>query len=267
VPESYQGDQAVPLVLDFHGFAAGNISQLIFSGLLKKSNEKNFIIAWPQGYGTPALFNGEFCCDWNGTGGDDLRFVRQLVEEIKQAGNINHQRIYASGLSNGGAFSHYLGCVAADIFAAVAPVSFLMGEGYLCQPSEPISIINLVTPTDSLVPNGGGYFGFPTAMEATVDIIKEYSPNEFWPRSASMQRSYRSWADANQCSRKQKIMFHQGDNYCKKLTDCAGDAEVTLCEINAAGEPLGGHVLYFNNDKIDVADLIWEFFAAHPKSA
>jgi polyhydroxybutyrate depolymerase len=50
-----------------------------------------------------------------------------VVARLQQDACIDAKRIYATGLSNGGAMAHLLGCRAADLFAATAPVS--MGNG------------------------------------------------------------------------------------------------------------------------------------------
>jgi len=45
------------------------------------------------------------------------------VVKTAQDGCIDVKRVYATGLANGGVMSHWLGCDADDVFAAVAPVS------------------------------------------------------------------------------------------------------------------------------------------------
>ena len=53
--------------------------------------------------------------------------------------------------------AHLLGCNAADLFAAVAPVS--MGNGTRpCQPSRPISVVMTRGTEDALVAFEGGLF-------------------------------------------------------------------------------------------------------------
>jgi hypothetical protein len=41
-------------------------------------------------------------------------------------------------------------------------------------------------------------------------------------------------------------------------------ARVQFCSVDGAGQLLGGHVLYTNNDGLNLAQLSWDFFARVP---
>jgi polyhydroxybutyrate depolymerase len=124
IPSSYDGLTSVPLVLDFHGFGSNKEQQALISGFIEKSGEEGFIVVHPQGFQNS--WNSEFICCGSALDEniDDEGFTRAIVDEISGALNIDRGRVYATGLSDGGAFSHFLACEAADVFAAVAPVSF-----------------------------------------------------------------------------------------------------------------------------------------------
>jgi len=122
VPPSYTGLSTVPLVLDLHGLGSNSSQQAGLSGFREKSNQVGFIVAWPQGVRNS--WNAFGCC---GTADffniDDPAFLRAVVARISQLGRIDSKRVYITGLSNGGFMTHRMACVAADIFAAAAPVS------------------------------------------------------------------------------------------------------------------------------------------------
>jgi polyhydroxybutyrate depolymerase len=87
---------------------------------------------------------------------DDEGFLRAVVAKTRADGCIDPKRVYATGLSNGGAMSHLLACRAADVFAATAPVS--MGNGTVpCAPARPVSVIMFRGTADPLVPYAGGF--------------------------------------------------------------------------------------------------------------
>ena len=54
VPQLYDGETPLPLVLNFHGFGDSATSHSLLTGMIPVANENNFIIAFPQG----ALLNG-----------------------------------------------------------------------------------------------------------------------------------------------------------------------------------------------------------------
>ena len=156
-----------------------------------------------------------------------------IFNEVADSLNINRSRVYATGLSDGGAFSHFLACEAADVFAAVAPVSFPLGVIPFsdCQPSNPIPVIHFHGLSDFLAPYNG--FGFiPSAPD-----------------------SFEYWGEANGCASVPQMTFSKGGSICETFTNCDDEVEVTLCSIQ------GGHILYFNTDDVNIPELAWEFLS------
>lgn len=116
VPASYDGSVVVPLVMDFHGFTSNGGQQAALSGMVQLSDREGFIVAHPDGVNN--AWNVGLCC--GNAGIDDVGFIRAVVAAIGAEANVDPQRIYATGLSNGGAISQRLACEAADLFAAAA---------------------------------------------------------------------------------------------------------------------------------------------------
>jgi polyhydroxybutyrate depolymerase len=155
---------------------------------------------------------------------DDEGFIRAVVEAMKRDACVGPKRVYATGLSNGGAMSHLLACNAADVFAASAPVS--MGNGTRpCQPTRPISVVMTRGTRDPLVSFDGGIF--PSALE-----------------------DLEQWRDLNGC---QGEPVANGD-LCQTYAECNAGVEVTLCALDA------GHVLYSNAQNFSVPDFVWSAF-------
>jgi len=156
VPASYAGRTRVPLVVDLHGLASNAAQQEALSGWREKADAVGFIVIYPDGIN--ASWNGgSLCCGHSlASNVDDEGFVRAAVAKVEQDACIDTKRVYATGLSNGGAMAHLLACRAADVFAASAPVS--MGNGTMpCQPSRPISVVMFRGTSDPLVPYDGGF--------------------------------------------------------------------------------------------------------------
>src|SRR5262245_61106150 len=142
VPPSYTGRRAVPMVLDLHGAGWTPGFQQLQSGFERKSDEAGFVVVWPAGVG--ASWNGYGCCaPALAQNVDDVGFLRALVSQLAAIANIDHSRVYATGHSNGAAMAHRLACEAADVFAAVAPVSYVLNrDAGECTPARPITVVH-----------------------------------------------------------------------------------------------------------------------------
>lgn len=228
VPSSYVSGSAVPLVLDFHGYTSNSSAQAALSGFRAVSDAENFIVAYPQGFANSWNAATLCCGDAWAAGLDDVGLAVAIVEAISAEFTVDPQRVYATGLSNGGAFSHRLACEASEVFAAAAPVAFPLGILPLtaCQPTRPITVAHFHGLGDTVVPYAG----------------------TFW--APASQESFAAWAEKNQC---------QGapvaDGPCETFTQCAGGVETTLCSLN------GGHIIYSNSNGLSIAWTAWNILS------
>lgn len=258
VPPSYSSNQAVPLVLDFHGGGGNAQSQMRTSQFSALADEKGFIVAYPNGTGRREdkllTWNGGTCCAYAVENQiDDVGFIRALITEVGTQYKIDPKRIYATGLSNGGIFSFRLACDASDLFAAIAPVSGTLN--YIrCAPSQPVSVIEFHGMDDSHIGYNGG-----SGPDSLVDVPFK-----------SVQESIDFWLNADQCNTTpQTESFSDIQHYT--YSDCANETSVELYTI------IGGKHAWPGSDgpawpggdkstqSISATNLIWEFFAAHPK--
>ncbi|MBW2523099.1 MAG: prolyl oligopeptidase family serine peptidase, partial [Deltaproteobacteria bacterium] len=236
VPASYDNSQPVPLVFDIHGYSSNKDQQQLVSGIRGKAEDEGFVVVRPNGYGlvSRSWNGGDFCCgDAHAQGLDDVGLVKAIVTEVSAQVCVDPTRIYATGISNGGALSHRLACEAGDVFAAVAPVSYPLDFTPFsgCQPSRPMPVMHLHGTNDLVVPYGGGL-----NAPATPD-------------------SFNYWGQVNGCSGLPTETYTKGSSHCDTYDSCDAGVEVTLCTVN------GGHVLYANLDGVPVDDLAWDFLS------
>jgi polyhydroxybutyrate depolymerase len=238
VPLSYDGTTPVPLVLDFHGFTSDKGWQSMYSGMAGLSESEGFVAVWPDGFN--ASWNGgDFCCgDAQSQGLDDVGLAKAIVAEVSSKACIDPKRVYATGLSNGGALSHRLACEAADVFAATAPVSYPLDFNPFdkCQPSRPIAVMHLHASGDAVVPYNGS------------------------PFQPSTPESFAYWGQVNGCTGNPEMTYMKDDSVCETYQSCDAGVHVALCTLD------GGHVLYQgfeNNDDVPVHELAWEFLSSH----
>jgi polyhydroxybutyrate depolymerase len=148
----------LPVVFFFHG-GSGSGEGIAAKGFREMTAKENFIAVYPSGWKN----------NWNDgrnaarivsqqEGVDDVKFVRAVVADLEKRHSFDRSRIFATGVSNGGIFSHYLAAKASDLFTGIAPVIGGLAEPVAgsFRPSHPISLMVIQGDEDPLVPINGG---------------------------------------------------------------------------------------------------------------
>ena len=156
VPNSYDGTSSIPLLLNFHGFG-GSASQFMQEADMSSLAEADtFILVYPQGscldgssHWNPCPIGGD-----NKSTADDVGFVEAMISEISSQYNLDMERIYAAGYSNGGMMAYGLANYKSDLIAAVASVS---GTMLNCTgpTSHPMPVVHLHGTSDGVVSYNG----------------------------------------------------------------------------------------------------------------
>jgi polyhydroxybutyrate depolymerase len=152
-PAGADGSKPVSVVLVFHGFGQ-NVGRLVRStGFDRVAAGTGSLVVYPASVGPG--WNAEACCGFGArTGVDDVRFVDDMLRDLRKRFKLDPRRIYATGISNGGIFSYYLACRRAGTFAAIAPVAATM---FLpCRPSRSVSVLHVHGLADTVLPFEGG---------------------------------------------------------------------------------------------------------------
>ena len=113
--EEAKNQRPLPLIFAFHGYREQASQMARYTDLAGK----NAIVVYLQGIGNA----------WEGApyarvkAGEDVRFVRDVMDAVSSTYQVDANRIYATGMSNGGGFVGKLACEMPDEFAAFAAVS------------------------------------------------------------------------------------------------------------------------------------------------
>jgi polyhydroxybutyrate depolymerase len=171
IPEVYDAGTAVPLLFNLHGYGSDNLEQEVYGDFRPIADTANFIIAHPNG--TFDLFNQRF---WNTFGGasiDDVGFISALIDTISAVYNIDPNRIYSTGMSNGGFMSYDLACFLSHRITAVASVtgSMIWERFNTCEPTHPTPVMQIHGTADATVLYNGSF------LFSHIDTLVSYWVN------------------------------------------------------------------------------------------
>jgi len=156
LPAAYDGLTDVPLLFNFHGYTSNATQQMFYGDFRSIADTANFIIVHPEG----TLDNSNtthFNVGWGGSTVDDVGFTSALLDTLISQYSINQNRVYSTGMSNGGYMSFRLACELSDRIAAVASVTGAMVPTTLnsCSPSHITPVMQIHGTNDLTVPYNG----------------------------------------------------------------------------------------------------------------
>ena len=259
VAEPDRLDRPMALVLVFHG-GGGNARQIArHTGFAELARREGFLAVFPQGY------KG----NWNDGRADvkspafqdqvdDLAFVNALLDEL--AARYQVDKVYVTGVSNGGMFSQFLAARMADRIQAAAPVVGGIPEPIAASfaPARPVSMLIIQGTDDPLVPYNGGGIGVLGGRGRIV----------------STERALSLWREVNGCSGKGEVTElpdRDPEDRCRVTrTVWHGNADVELYRIQNGGHGWPGGSQYLPRAAIgkvcqdfNATETIWEFFRNH----
>jgi len=269
IPSSYDDQTSVPLVILLHSYGNNGWLFSIRSDMNLKSEQEGFIAVYPNGapYGDNKGWNAGFCCGpAMRQNVDDLGFIKSIIEKTKIRYNIDTNRIYVAGFSNGGMMTYRFASEFSEEIAAVAVVGGQLGGKIsdfrpfwiIPEPSEPLPIMIFHGTKDHLVPYEGGRR--PGGNKISNALLPIY---------ISVNESVSFWVEHNKCDPNPEVNVIADENVIvKSYTNGTNGSEVIFYTVLNGGHWwFGGAWLpNRNNDPynyISTTDLIWDFFEKH----
>jgi polyhydroxybutyrate depolymerase len=253
----------VPLVLVFHGGGGNGSGTERLTRFSELADRERLLVAYPEGIGRNWYDGREFTRSRaHRERIDDVAFVTAMLDAIARAHAVDPRRIYATGISNGAVFSHYLAAHLAPRIAAIAPVVGGIADppDAWLQPAQAVSVLILQGTTDPLVPYRGGAIAFGRG------------------RIIDTEDAARRWARLNGAAPEPRpsALPADGEGRCGglRLSYPGGrdGSEVVLVRLDGGGHTWPGGAQYLPERLVgrvcrdfDATALIWEFFRAHPK--
>ncbi|HVI97819.1 MAG TPA: PHB depolymerase family esterase [Sphingomonas sp.] len=250
LPKGYDRATALPIVFLLHGSTGTGAEMLRESKLEATADAHGFILAAPDAgipVGRGFVWNIPGVPTVAGTipskdDPDDVAYLEAALDWLAAQGCADGARAYVTGLSGGGRMTSWLGCVAADRFAAIAPVVGLRAgnpdaadssrpDPATCAPSRPMPVIAFAGDADKTNPIQGGGAGY-------------------W--HYTMHAAEQRWAALNSCTAAPTTRWITPKVYEERYAGCRGDADVAA-RITVGG----GHAWVVDND------AMWAFLSQH----
>ena len=221
-PDVIDSSKSYPIVFAFHGRGGNNNSWV--NHLINYTNSGEFIGIYPQGY----------LESWNlgpePSNANDVEFINLIVDELQNYDNLNFDKMYAIGTSNGSGMVNKL-AIETNHFKAIAPIASQLIESLpLLDSTNPVSVLQVNGAADTTIPIDGG----PRLGHIFLDAYE----------SAEL------WATKFNCSQNPNIIM-LGQDTLYVFDSCENEKEIRYLRIEDGEHNLPLHILFQD---------VWGFF-------
>jgi polyhydroxybutyrate depolymerase len=249
VPKTYDRSEPTPLVISLHGGALWPAAEMGISRWNDVADEDGFLVVYPSGSEVPRVWPmGQRSLEL------DVKFISDLIDKLEAGYNIDPNRIYADGMSNGGGMAFALSCKLSDRIAAVGAVAAAQTlEWNRCGDSRPVPTV---------------------AFHGTADPMALYQGGSS-PISPGQFPNIRDWtarvARRNRCSADPSETRITSNVRRLAYKNCPENADVILYTVEGGGHTWPGgkslpeSMLGRTTREINATRVIWEFFVQHPR--
>lgn len=248
VPAAYNAANPTSLVFNFHGYTNNANAQMYYGDFRAIADTANFILVHPMG-----TLDGNnqpyWNADWGGTV-DDIGFTAALIDSLSAQYNINQNRVYSTGMSNGGFMSYTLACSLSNRIAAIASVTGSMNanQSLNCSPQHPTPVMEIHGTADATVPYNG------SAGIASVANVLNYWVNFNQCNSTAVFSNVPNINTTDGCTAEHYV-YQSGNN----------GVEVEHYKIIDGGHTWPGApvTIGVTNHDFNASEKIWQFFAQY----
>ncbi len=252
-----------PLVIVLHGGGGNGPNTQRYTGFNEIADANGFIVVYPDGIDNSWNDGREV----NASGVDDVGFIAALIEMLVADYGADPERVFVTGISNGGYMSMRLACELADRVAGAAIVTAGLSEALsaTCAPAQPVAMLIMNGTDDPIVPYDGG--------QVDLSVLGERGERG---ATLSTDDSIAFWTAFNECADADSAPETALGNaapldrtrvYVTTYSDCT--APVVRYRIEGGGHTWPGTRQYLpvgiigrTSRDIDGSAVIWEFFAS-----
>jgi len=238
-PLAAAADGRYPVVLNWHGLGSDGFQQALLTNYETLAEAEGFMVVHPTGAVGSATADGQGpqtgweLAPFDVPGRDDLAMAEALIDRVVSDYCADPDRVYSTGLSNGGFFTSRLVCELADRIAAAVTVAGVAHPDD-CSPSRAVAIMAFHGTADGIVPFDGG----PSALAGSdappelVEFFEQVMPDEL-----------AAFATDFDCEPEPEITPISDEVIAYDYPNCADDVAVRFIEINDGGHTWPGSFL------------------------
>ena len=162
---------SAPLIINMHGYGGNASGQITYTQMNQYAHDQGMAVVYPQGLNN----SWNVYTSWDSNNYDDVGFISTMIDAIANDFNIDLDRVYACGMSNGGYMTYRLACDLADKIAAFGSVTgnFMLTNsiGDCTEQNRDIPIIHFHGTSDGIVQY------YPPAFDGSLTVGESI---EFW---------------------------------------------------------------------------------------
>lgn len=263
------GNDKLPLMIALHG-GMGNgekMNELTLSKFNILADKEKFIVVYPDGIGrnwNDGRKNMPRSYKAHNNNIDDVGFISLLIDTLIETKNVDSNRIYITGMSNGALMVHRLAIELSGKIAAAAAVCGNLPTDLKSIPQNKVSFMIINGTNDPLVPYYGGYVHFNNRKLGLVSSTQESLL--FWLKNNKIQSEpvFSNYPDRS-----------IQDSCLTNITSFSSEdnsTEVVLISIDGGGHTWPGAWQYFDENLIgktcrdfDACTVIWLFCKKHSR--
>lgn len=253
VPAGYDAGTPAPLIVLLHGYTSSGAGQDSYMGFSDIADKYGFLLVAPDGDKESGGDQNRFwnassaCCNFYQSEVNDSAYILNIINATKAEFNVDPNRVYLVGHSNGGFMSYR---AAYDHSETIAAIASLAGASHLEErpaPANPVHVLQIHGTDDGTIAYDGD------------DIQGNAYP--------SAKASVSQWAAYNGCS------TEGGARELRDLVSNLAGHETSVSVYNAGCKAggsselwtmaAGSHVPDFSDS---FAEQVVEWLLAHPKS-
>ncbi|WP_421779689.1 alpha/beta hydrolase family esterase [Kiloniella litopenaei] len=203
-PGAQTGEEPYPTLFYYHGYGQSADLVLKNKALLNLASSRGVMLVIPDGLNR----------SWSNVGApserrDEIAFTRDILRDVKSRHEVDEERSWVSGFSQGGSMAWDVACYMGEEFSAFFPIAGSFWRPHPVACDEPVNMRHIHGLSDRVVPMTGRPIG------------------ERW-HQGDVKIGVGIWKETNRCEANPETVILP-DMTCEVWRGCATGKELELC--------------------------------------